>query len=248
MPFLTFSIISYPVMMLIYTAQSTFGFGVKGDALQQHKVAWLAFQFGTTWISLLGTLAVVVMIDGCIKYVNRRFFTQFEHLVHEAEAHGTCFVAGKKLGGPGATKPTIADGDTVPSQKDLALAHLDAIDEELWGLEKAGLLEIPGPKLPSFPETEERSGGRQQAQKSVINIANPLDVSRNGRERTQSEVELASGKRGDKPVSRPSVVSLNASAGGMSMDHHAAETVATTLRRHISESEGFGTRKARTSM
>ena len=66
MPFLTFSIISYPVMMLIYTAQSTFGFGVKGDVLQQHKVAWLAFQFGTT-ISLLGTLAVVVMIDGCIK-------------------------------------------------------------------------------------------------------------------------------------------------------------------------------------
>jgi hypothetical protein len=67
------------------------------------------------------------------------------------------------------------------------------------------------------------------------------------RDRTASELEMggragekksSGGDGGGRRVSRLSVASVNASAGGMSMDHHAAETVAGSLRRHISESEG----------
>jgi phospholipid-translocating P-type ATPase (flippase) len=251
MPFLAFSLISYPVMMLIYTTQITFNFGVDGDPEQQHKVAWLAFQFGTTWLSLLGCLAIVVMIDAAIKYVNRRFFTQFEHLVHEAEALGTCFAAGKQLGAADVKRAARSDSDPVLDRKEIALAHLDAIDEELWGLEKAGLLEIPGPKLPSFPEVEGANSSDGAAAprpvSQIVSMTNPLEAAGKTRDRTASELEMggragekksSGGDGGGRRVSRLSVASVNASAGGMSMDHHAAETVAGSLRRHISESEG----------
>ena len=236
-PFLAFSVISYPVMMLMYTSQMSFSFGVEGDPLQQFQVAWLAFQFGTTWLSLLAVIVIVIMIDAAIKYVHRRYYTEFEHLVHEVEANDTHFAAGKHASAA-INMQMRSTNDEAQTSKELAFKRLDAIDEELWTLEKSGLLEIPGPKLPSFPDTESSGPPREHSAKIIVNMSNPLEHHGKTRQRTSSEVEMSESKRRDtEKISRASVASRNSMHMGMSMDHHAAETVAGSFRRHISQSE-----------
>jgi hypothetical protein len=61
----------------------------------QYSVAQVAFSYGTTWISILGVVGIVLLIDIAIKNYYRYFKTSFDHLVQEAEsnAHPVMYVA-----------------------------------------------------------------------------------------------------------------------------------------------------------
>ena len=58
-------------------------------------MAQVAFSYGTTWISILGVVGIVLLIDIAIKNYYRYFKTSFDHLVQEAEsnAHPVMYVA-----------------------------------------------------------------------------------------------------------------------------------------------------------
>ena len=62
-------------------------------------------------------------------------------LVQEAEAHGGA-VSFSDLSKSNITHPESSN----------PFNALDSLDEASWELEKSGKLEIPGPKLPSFPD------------------------------------------------------------------------------------------------
>lgn len=152
---LILSMLSYPVLMSAYTAQTTMEFGVSGDALQQYQVSQVSFSYGTTWIGILGVVGIVMLIDVLVKQYYRRFQTTFTHLVQEAESGGKPLHF--KTTNKGSHGTLLEEGkfndDPVPQSKD-PFVILDYLDDQLWKLEKSGLLTIPGPKLPTFPSDD----------------------------------------------------------------------------------------------
>ena len=145
--FLLISILAYPVLMLAYTAQISFNFGVTGDALQQYQVAARGFTYGTTWIGILGVVGIVGLMDLGIKNYYRRFHTTFDHLVQEAEASGTPIQYSASTNSETSLLAQQEDGGAtvaVVADRTDPFVMLDLLDEELWNLEKAGKLIIPG--------------------------------------------------------------------------------------------------------
>ena len=146
------SILAYPVLMLAYTSQTWFDFGVPGDALQQFWVSQVGFSFGTTWLCIICVSTIVGLMDVGIKGYWRHFQTTFAHLVQEAESKGTVWSFSSGL----PTQDSLAvqeegSSQVQPSQisKD-PFIQLDRLNDALWSLEKSGQLVIPGPSLPSF--------------------------------------------------------------------------------------------------
>ncbi len=172
-------------------------------------------------------MGCVVAMDLVIGFYNRRFKTTFAHLVQEAEAsRGAPFEY--QAGALSAAADEETGGAASKAKSSNAFDVLDALDEELWQMEKSGRLEIPGPKLPSFPEDPAGSS-------SFDNPVGPQQAYT--RDRTTSELELRGAGGKTDAVPRHSISARTAASMGMSMDTHASVTLANDLRRSITQSE-----------
>jgi hypothetical protein len=240
--FLIMSILAYPVLMLAYTSQTWFDFGVPGDALQQFWVSQVGFSFGTTWLSIICVSTIVGLMDVGIKGYWRHFQTTFAHLVQEAESKGTVWLFSSGL----PTQDSLAvqeegKSQVQPSQisKD-PFIQLDRLNDALWSLEKSGQLVIPGPSLPSF------DGGDNSENALLGGAAGDEGLSsRDDRSSSQIELSLAAGKKNEDGLTgrnsevkrKTSVLERATANNGMSMDHHAAHEGANSFRQQISASE-----------
>jgi magnesium-transporting ATPase (P-type) len=246
--FLVISILAYPVLMFAYTAQYSYSFGVSGDALQQYSVAQVAFSYGTTWISILGVVGIVLLIDIAIKNYYRYFKTSFDHLVQEAEsnAHPVMYTTDRTEYRNNANNGMASDIEAANKEDDQdPFVVLDRLDEELWALEKSGHLVIPGPKLPTFKD--EPSGGSVQATRNPTHDNRARNDSVELTEAGGKKNAVAGGKTegktegktggGQLPRRGSHAIERAAANNGMSQDHHASVTMAGTMRRQISDAE-----------
>ena len=246
--FLILSILAYPILMLAYTSQTWFDFGVPGDALQQFWISQVGFSFGTTWLCIICVSTIVGLMDIGIKGYWRHFQTTFAHLVQEAESKGTVWSFSSGL--PEQDSLAVQEeGSFVQSSQNISkdpFIQLDRLDDALWSLEKSGQLVIPGPSLPSFDGVESNNPLLNGAGKG--GGAGAL-ATRDDRSSSQIELSMAAGKKNEDGVTgrnekknnemkrKTSVLERATANNGMSMDHHTAHEGAHSFRQQISASE-----------